>query len=338
MPELSPESAAPPANAGAGSELNDQATMREQRWRRIRRRVGLGYVVVLVALVVSIGIPTDRGSLLLIILAGLGILCLGRGWRSFGRVLLDWLPFTAVLILYDYSRGIADTLGMPLHMADVADADRWMFGVVPTNWFQSHFLDPGQPHWYDAAATLVYATHFLATPVMAAVLWARSRPVWVRFVRRVIVLAIAGLLTYVLFPAAPPWYAAQQGVIDPVVRGSGRGWFWLHINHAGNLLQEGQAAANPVAAMPSLHTAYATIITIFLLHRLHTRFRWVLVAYPIAMGVSLVYLGEHYVVDVLAGVVCAGLVHAGCTWWERRRRGRAVGPVQTTSSVSGVVS
>ena len=292
----------------------------ERRWHRIRVGAAVLYAAALVVVVALAGVPTDRGSLLIIILAGIGIPCLGRGWRAFGKALLDWLPFTAVLVVYDVSRGIADGLGMPLHVSDVAAADRDLFGgTVPTVWLQQHFLDPGSPHWYDALATLIYTSHFIATPVVAAVLWLRSRDAWKGFATRVVVLSLAGLVTYVLFPAAPPWYAAREGVIEPVIRASSRGWLWLHVNHAGNLLSEGQAASNPVAAMPSLHTAFATLIALYVAARLHSRWRYLIFLYPLAMGLALVYLGEHYVVDLLAGVVYALAVHFGINAWTRRR-------------------
>ena len=299
-----------------------QEPSQELRWRLIRRRTAWGYLAALIVIVAFVGVPTDRFSLFLIILAGLGITCLGRGWRSFGRVILDWLPFTVVLVIYDESRGLAKAIGMPLHESDIAAVDRWVFGVVPTVWLQDHFLTPGSPHWYDALATLIYTSHFLATPIVAAVLWLRDRASWIAFVRRVIALSILGLITYTLFPAAPPWYAARDGVIDPAIRASSRGWLWLHINHAGNLLSEGQASANPVAAMPSLHTAFATIIALYIGARLPNPWRWLLVLYPIAMGLALVYLGEHYVVDVVAGVVYALITHWAITRWEHWRSAR----------------
>ncbi len=296
------------------------ADAREARWRRIRRRAGLGYAALLVLVVVLAGVPTDRGSLLLIILAGLGVTCLGRGWRAFGRVLLDWLPFTLVLVIWDVSRGLADWVGLPLQEASVAAADRALFGgTVPTVWLQDHLLRPGAPQWYDAVATLIYTSHFLATPIVAAVLWLRDRARWIAFISRVLVLSVAGLLTYVLFPAAPPWYAARDGVIAPVIRASARGWIWLRVNHAGNLLSEGQLASNPVAAMPSLHTAFATVIALFLADRFRGRWRYLFALYPLAMGLALVYLGEHYVVDVVAGVVYALVVHWLVRRWERKR-------------------
>jgi membrane-associated phospholipid phosphatase len=292
-----------------------------ERWHRIRRWAALGYLALLIAVVVLVGVPTDRGSLLLIVVAGLGVTCLGKGWAAFGRVLLDWLPFTLVLVVYDVSRGLADWVGMPLHESDVAAADRGLFGgTVPTVWLQDHFLHPGSPQWYDAVATLIYTSHFLATPIVAAVLWIRNRERWIAFITRVIVLSLAGLVTYVLFPAAPPWYASRDGVIAPVIRASARGWIWLRVNHAGNLLSEGQVASNAVAAIPSLHTAFATIIALFVAQQFRSAWRWLLVAYPIVMGAALVYLGEHYVVDLLAGVGYALAVHFGVSYWERRRR------------------
>ena len=290
----------------------------DARWRRIRIRVFIGWVLALSLIIVFVGIPTDRGSITLVVLTLLGIPCLGKGWRAYGRVLADWIPFTVVLIAYDYSRGLATRIGMPLHMADIAAVDRAMFGVVPTVWLQEHFLHPGDPRWWDGAATLTYSTHFFATPLIAAILWIRNRAIWISFVTRIIVLSLAGLLTYILFPAAPPWYAAREGVILPVVRASSRGWLELHINHAGNLLQQGQLASNPVAAMPSLHTAFALTIALFAVRRFRSPLRWIALGYPLLMTISLVYLGEHYVVDVVAGIVYAVVVDQVVTRWERR--------------------
>jgi membrane-associated phospholipid phosphatase len=279
----------------------------------------VAYFALLAALVVLVGVPTDRVSLLLIVLAGLGVSALGKGWAAYGRALLDWLPLTLVLMVYDLSRGLVTLVGMPLHEADVAGLDRWVFGVVPTVWLQNRYLTPGGPHWYDAVATLVYTSHFLATPILAAVLWLRDRALWVGFISRVLLLSVAGLITYVLFPAAPPWYAARDGVIAPVIRASSRGWLWLHLNHAGNLVSEGQVAANPVAAMPSLHTAFATVIALILASRIHSRTRVLLALYPAAMGLTLIYLGEHYVTDVVVGVIYGLATHATLSCWERRR-------------------
>jgi membrane-associated phospholipid phosphatase len=264
------------------------------------------------------GIPFDRNWLFIWILAGLAIVCIGRPWRDVRRLAVDWLPFAAFLTAYDLTRGLAESLGMPLHVTEMISIDRIVgFGEVPTLWLQRHLLDLGVVRWYDVLTTLVYVSHFLAVYIIAAVLWARNRERFLAFIRRFVVLTAAGLATYILYPAAPPWFAARQGELDPVVRASGRGWDALGVSAAGGLIDYGQSLVNQVAAMPSLHGAFAALICAFFWAQARWPLRIVLVAYPLAMGFALVYGGEHYVIDVLLGWVYVALVMLGVGWVER---------------------
>jgi hypothetical protein len=98
------------------------------------------------------GLPTDRVVLLGWVLAGLGVHAATQGARRVGRLLVDWLPLVAVLLAYDASRGLADGLGMPVAVQELADADRWLVGgVLPTVWLQEHV----QADWWKAVVTLV---------------------------------------------------------------------------------------------------------------------------------------------------------------------------------------
>ncbi|MGY1848858.1 MULTISPECIES: phosphatase PAP2 family protein [unclassified Blastococcus] len=249
------------------------------------------------------GLPTDRVVLLGWVLAGLAVTSVTQGWRRLVRLLVDWLPLVAVLLAYDATRGLADGLGMPVHVREVADADRWLTGgVLPTVWLQEHV----QADWWKALATLVYSSHFVLTPVVLAVLWLRDRERWVRCARLVVALSLAGLVTYVLYPAAPPWLAAKQGVIEPVERISSAGWAVLGLPRAGVLLDTGQGQVNLVAAVPSLHTAFAVLMCVVLMSSAqHAWQRAGLVAYAVLMPVVLVWSGEHYVVDTLLGAAYA---------------------------------
>jgi membrane-associated phospholipid phosphatase len=121
--------------------------------------------------------------------------------------------------------------------------------------------------------------------------------------RRWITLSLAGLITYFLYPAAPPWWAYEHGYLaEPVARISTAGWNLIGLHGAGNTLNALQVeAANPVAAMPSLHTAYAMMAVAFFLPVVRRRWWPLLLAYPLAMTFTLVYSGEHYVIDVLVG-------------------------------------
>lgn len=295
----------------------------ERRWRLIRRWAAVAYFLILILFCILVGVPQDRQGLLVWTLAGLGVRCLGRGWRSFGQVLLDWLPFTAALVLYDYSRGFADHLGIATHVQAPPAIDRWMFGgTLPTAWMQQHFYVPGDPQWYDVIVTLVYTSHFLTTPIVAVILWIRNRDRWKVFIGRIIAMSFLGLAVYVLYPAAPPWFASRDGYIEPVTRMSARGWYVLHMTHAGNLLNGAQAGANAVAAMPSLHTATATIVALYFMPRLRWWGKCLVALYPIAMGTILVYSAEHYVIDLLAGAGLGLLVTGGSMYVERRLAAR----------------
>jgi membrane-associated phospholipid phosphatase len=303
-----------------------------RRWQRIRRLSFCVYAAALVWIVVTSGVPTERAELAAIIVVGLMLTSLGPHWRPMAQVVLDWLPFTAVLLLYDRTRGLADAIGLPLHEADILRAEKWCFGgVEPTLWLQQHLYHPAHVYWYDAFCTLVYTSHFLATPILAAVLWLRDRTLWLRYITRVVLLAAAGLVTYCLFPEAPPWLAAQDGLTAPVARLSARGWIWLHAGNLNSTLEHAQqAGSNPVAAMPSLHTAFATLVAITIAGQIRSRWRYLLALYPVAMGFTLVYCGEHYVLDLVAGVFYALVVHWAVSRWEaRRERSAAPSPEPT---------
>jgi hypothetical protein len=204
---------------------------------------------------------------------------------------------------YDASRGLADGLGMPVHVIEPALVDRWLgFGALPTVVLQQHW----DADWWKALAALVYSSHFVLTPLLLCVLWIRDRRLWGRYVRLVLALSAAGLVTYVLYPAAPPWLAAKDGVIEPVRRLSATGWDVLGLPHAGALLADSQGQVNKVAAVPSLHTAFAVLVCLVLLPvATRTWMRVGLVAYAVLMPLVLVWSGEHYVVDTLLGALYA---------------------------------
>jgi hypothetical protein len=245
------------------------------------------------------GLPTDRVVLLGWGFTGLVAHAAVDGWRRVVRLLTEWLPVAALLMAYDATRGLADGLGMPVHVTEPASVDRWLGGgVLPTVWLQQT-LDAD---WWKALAALVYGSHFVVTPLLLCVLWVRNRALWGRYVRLVLGLSAAGLATYVLYPAAPPWLAAKEGVVEPVRRLSASGWDVLGLPHAGALLENSQGQVNQVAAVPSLHTAFA-VLTCLVLLPVARRFwqRVALVGYAVLMPVVLVWAGEHYVVDTVLG-------------------------------------
>jgi hypothetical protein len=290
-----PSSAAPPA---AVRGVRTALPLRRLAWLTVPAAFVLTYA--------DTGMPTDRVVLLGWVVAALTVHAAVDGWRRVVRLLADWLPLVAVLLVYDMSRGLADGLGRPVHVADVAAADRWLGeGMLPTVWLQQHV----DSRMWEVVATLVYCSHFVVTPVVLAVMWARNRDQWKRYVLMVLALSLAGLVTYVLYPAAPPWFAAKEGVIEHVARLSNAGWEVLGLPKAGALLEQSQAQVNLVAAVPSLHTGFAVLTCLVLLPAARRAWqRTGLVLYAALMPVVLVWSGEHYVVDTLLGGLYAAVV------------------------------
>ena len=309
-PALAPALLTPrlPADGAAAWGAADALPTTPDRASRTRRRIlrallGAGLLLAFAGMCAVEGLPTDRVVLLGWVLAGLVLFALLDGVRRVGRLLADWLPLAAVLMAYDVSRGLADGLGATVHVTEPAAADRWMTGgELPTVVLQQHW----HADWWMALAALVYGSHFIATPLVLGVLWLRDRARWARTARLVIGLSAAGLVTYVLYPAAPPWLAAREGVIEPVRRLSGAGWEVLGLPRAGTLLADSQQQVNQVAAVPSLHTGFAVLLCLALFPVARRAWqRAALAAYPPLMALVLVWAGEHYVIDTVLGAVYA---------------------------------
>ena len=289
-----------------------------------------GFVLATVAMVLAVGVPYQRDVLAVWLL--LGLLCFSlsdlRGWAR--GVALDWLPFIGILIAYDSLRGTAGRLGA-VHYLPQLQIDRWLFGgTAPTVTLQ-HWLWHGRIVWYDVIFWAVYLTHFFATPLVATVLWKLDRGRFRRFAVLVAALSFAGLLTYALFPAAPPWLASQAGLMSPVTRVIPLVWPSIGLHSAGSLVEHGYQYANNVAAVPSLHAAFSLLIAITLWPRRRRWLRPLVALYPVAMAFSLVFSAEHYVSDIVLGWLYTGTVVVAGAFalrrWEARSERRARTPV-----------
>ena len=308
-------------------------------WATVRWAVIGLYAVVLATYCATRGVPMDRVGLTIWIVVGLTAVCIGKGWRAWVRMMLDWLPFQGILLAYDYSYGAAshfsggfsegfplegavNRIGMPLHVTFPIHVDEWLFGGhLPNQWLQEQ-LHGAVVHapWWSVFVTLCYCSHFMVSPIVAAALWIRSRDRFRAWAALLVALAVAGIATYFLFPMSPPWLASDQGYISgtPVYRISGQGWAWLDFHGAAQVLGDAQARSNPVAAMPSLHMATATLVVGFFWFGVRRWVRPLLLLYPALMAFTLVYSGEHYVTDEIAGVLYALVLLAAWRVLHRR--------------------
>lgn len=285
-------------------------------WLPVAYAVGSGLTVF------SLGVPTSKNVVVAWLAIGMAVFSLTDLRRRVRRLMLEWTPFFAVLFIYDRLRGISDGLLFSARELPQLKLEAAIFGKpVPTVWLQTHLWNPNHIQWWDYLTWLVYLSHFFATLILAAALWTWAHDRFMRFITMVCVLALTGLATYVLYPAVPPWLAARHGNVGQSNRLVGIIWDHIPIARYGSLFEKGESYANNVAAMPSLHAAYALLVTLYLWKLAPRWVRPLLALYPPAMSFVLVYAGEHYIVDCIAGWVYATASFVAVNlWFERRSR------------------
>jgi hypothetical protein len=216
--------------------------------------------------------------------------------------LVDWVPFLALWLFWQWLAGKAAPFD--IISADVTgplDLERRLFGVIPTVALQTAFFRPGHLAWYDWTAAFIHGAHFAVPVGLAFAVWVRRRADFWRMAIAVLAMSYIGLIIYWQYPAAPPWMAAEQGYMGQAdiwrILGETLGRFPV-TEPLGYAYQ--RFPSNPVAAVPSLHAALPLTVTL-VLWRLRPRWALVTMTYTLLMTPALVYLGEHYVVDALAG-------------------------------------
>lgn len=214
-----------------------------------------------------------------------------------------WLLYLLGITVFGLLWERADNLGLPVRFEYAVLADRILgVGEIPTLRLQELLYSAGDASPLDWTLIAVYLTFFALPHLTLLVLWQSDRRLARSFVAALLSTLFLGLIVIVLVPTAPPWLAGQEGLTEPVIRVvrvivDG-------VNPSVYAQGEQLSGSNPVAAMPSLHMAVTVVLGIAFV-RGHRALRPLAIGYAVAMGFALVYLGEHYLVDVLAGVLTA---------------------------------
>lgn len=230
------------------------------------------------------------------LLAGISL----AAWRS--RSEKAWvellLPFALLALAYRGFQGFAS--GLTLEQINLFNLIAWekaLFGgAMPPAWLQARLFGAPWTPMLDAVCNLLYVSHFAAPVAAAAWIRSRKRRFFQRYMLGFFILAYLGFATYVLFPAAPPWWAAHYGYLS--------GEEAVSLTHFFIGPETMFRTPNPLAALPSMHCAYPLFIFLAC-WSLWGRRALPLTALPAGVGFAVVYLGHHYVVDVLAGYVYA---------------------------------
>ena len=299
--------------------------MKNQLAKKRTRLISIGlYLVIFLWSAQHFGVPVDRIAVTAWILGAFAFANVGKPWRSQRNMLRDWSVFAGMLFAYEYSRGIADQLGTPVHKTLVRNIDRAMFfGADPNVWLQQRLNVSSDLAWYEYPLAITYMTHFIFPMGVAVLLWWTSREYWVKYVRRLSILFFLAVVTYIVLPVAPPWMISKEGLIGPIKRITARGWSDMGLHTVSKLFDRGAAISNPVAAMPSLHAACALLVVVFFWAKMRNWMKPIALVLPASMTLCLVYFGEHYVADVIVGFLYVWIACAVSTHWEDRHVYRA---------------
>jgi membrane-associated phospholipid phosphatase len=275
------------------------------QYQRLIFTLQIGMIVVMSLFFLS------KGQLPGIDLLGLTLLTMFLWWARDRTSLLNFAPFLMLILTYESIRILALVPGMGvLHVTDLIGWEETLSGgIIPSHILQ-HALSAQPYTWIvDLVANGFYMTHFVSAIALGLLLWVKRRDQYWPFLLGLTVLSYAAFLTYVIFPAAPPWWASMYGYLKGQA---------VDLSHS--LLSPGYiiATGNPVASMPSLHTAYPFYIFFYCFYLWGKKSIPVLVL-PVGVAISSIYLGHHYVIDILAGL-CYAIVAFLCTmWWIRHR-------------------
>lgn len=226
------------------------------------------------------------------------------------RFISGFSIFFIFWILFDYMKAFPNYRYNPVHIESLYDLEKSLFGIVqsgnrvtPNEYWQTH----GQP-FLDVLCGFFYLCWMPLPLLFAGWLYYANRPHFFRFAWTFLLTNLIGFVVYYVYPAAPPWYVQLHGFhFDAHTPGNTAGlakfdnFFGVHIFY--DLYAK---SSNVFAAMPSLHAAYPLLALYYgIKNKLGV---WLIALFAlITAGIwfTAVYTSHHYVLDVLAGILCA---------------------------------
>jgi membrane-associated phospholipid phosphatase len=196
-----------------------------------------------------------------------------------------------LLLSYETLAGIIGALVSPSSVISFDNIDRAMFGFSFTTVVQNFFASATM----TLVSTILYGSHIFLVMTAMILFWFTNKKVFRGYVYAMILTSYMALITFAIFPVAPPWFTGSaNNLLD-------EGYNMLP-GPVNALQQLFLSMSNKVAAFPSLHAAYAMLFTVYTV-KLKPKIGYISV--PLLFGIlfSTIYLGQHYVIDLIAGIV-----------------------------------
>jgi hypothetical protein len=186
-------------------------------------------------------------------------------------------------------------------------------GATPTQRLQHRFAAPGSINRFERVLVWCHWMWFFVPHVSAGYVLLRDADRFPSAAVRMYAVFDIGAVFYWAIPTAPPWWAAEQGHMEDRRAARVRR---MMIEYGEQFWGERWDAlydvlgGNPLAAMPSLHFA-TSLMAAHLLSEVGPVAGALGWTYAGLLGLALVYLGEHYAVDLIAGAALAETVRLG---------------------------
>jgi len=225
------------------------------------------------------------------------------------KFILGFSIFIVYWIIFDYMKAFPNYNYHSVHIEDLYNLEKHFFGVD----FKGKLLTPNEycrlnGNTFLAVTGGVFYLCWIPVPLLfAGYLFFKDRKQFLYFSLTFLLVNILGFVVYYSYPAAPPWYVQDHGfVFYPETKGNMAGLVkfdqYFHTDIFKSIYAKG---SNVFAAMPSLHASYPVIV---LYYGLKNRLGLINILFGVvAAGIwfTAVYASHHYILDVLAGIVCA---------------------------------
>lgn len=225
------------------------------------------------------------------------------------KFILGFSIFIVFWIIFDFMKAFPNYLYQQVHIQDLYAAEKKWFGLhqngvllTPNEyWLANHTT------WLDIVTGFFYLSWVPVPLGFATFLFFKNRKWFLQFSLTFLLVNILGFIIYYVYPAAPPWYIQEYGFTFQAgtpgnTAGLSRFDAYFDVSIFKSLYEK---SSNVFAAMPSLHSAYPLIV---LYYGWKFRLKWINLFFATTMiGIwfSAVYTSHHYILDVLAGILCA---------------------------------
>ena len=204
-----------------------------------------------------------------------------------------WAFWLSGLLVHGILRGLGDEWMGPV---DIRGLETAVFFISPPEWLQEN-IQRRDIVQLDYLAFLNHVFWFPLPLLMSLAITRKKPEVTGEFFLWIVTLSMLAVVGFLLFPVVPPWMegGSTRVLVDRA---------FTDYTSVDN---------NPVAAFPSMHAAVPAFMGLLFWHRCREDGRplaWLCLGYAGTVGFSVVYLGEHWVLDVLAGYALAG----GVAW------------------------